>query len=147
MKILGVLAALMCANAAFAGTTIRYESVTFRETSAWVPANKTCVRGGYIFHKTKSTLPVCVDVSNGDDSRCEWVEKAIIPQPVVDSNFVRYVGGNSKGDYMTPVTYTLDQSVKNIYEVRSNSNGSDTERVIGTYKIPACKTAEDIDAL
>lgn len=146
MKILGVLAALMCANAAFAGT-VRYESVTFREMGAWVPANKTCVRGGYIFHKTKSTLPVCVETGSGDSSKCEYVEKAIIPQPVVDSNFVRYVGGNSEGKYTTPVTYTVDQSVKNIYEVTRTSGDRETERVIGTYKIPACKTAEDIDAL
>jgi len=144
MKILGLLAVLLTATTASAASSIVYESVTFRESAMWVPADKTCVRGGYIYHKTRTTLPVCVDVNS---SQCEMVEKAIIPQPVIDPNFVRYEGGNDEGAGEYPVTYTVDQSTRKIFEVRSNNSGSDVQKVIGTYTIPACRTADDIDAL
>ena len=50
MKILGLLAVLLTATTASAASSIVYESVTFRESAMWVPADKTCVRGGYIYH-------------------------------------------------------------------------------------------------
>jgi hypothetical protein len=126
----------------------RVESVIFAGSSMFVPANKTCISNGYIFHKTKTALPVRVCEGNSDsDSNCKWVAKAIVPQPV-KGTFVRYENcqedSNGNARNCKAVAYTLDQSKKSIISYRNDNDSTGT--VIGTYVIPACKTAAKVPA-
>ena len=141
-----ILAAALVLSASASASSIRYGSVTFRKSSMWVPANKTCVKNGYIFHKTKTALPVEVcEGTSESENNCPIVMKAIIPQPVVDT-FVRYedCSGSEDDRNCTAVPYTVNQSSVNVYSV--SSGDSETETVIGRYTIPACANTPDVDA-
>jgi hypothetical protein len=137
---------LVSASALASGPYTRVESVIFAGSSMYVPANKTCISNGFIFHKTKTTLPVRVcEGASDSESACKLVEKAIVPQPV-KGTFVRYENcqGRDQDRNCTAVAYTLDQSKKSIISYRNDDDAGGT--IIGTYVIPACKTAAKVPA-
>ena len=124
--------ATFAASSLYAGT-LRYESVHFKDSSAWVPANRTCIHRGYIHKKRGNTVKVCVDNQGGNG--CKLVNKKLIPQPVVDI-FYRKKCSNSSESSCKLVPYKLDQSRKKVYRVSGGDSGAET--FAGYYQIPAC---------
>ena len=137
MKVLLLMAALF--TTAAANADLRYESVTFRASSAWVPANKTCIKDGNIYRKAGMSVTVCA--SEKENGQCtKYAQKALAPQPVVDTYTV-CVSEKENGTCTEYGTLTSNQSVKNVYK-----SAGDKEVVVGKYKIPACATAGSVSA-
>ena len=135
MKTLMIIASILIAGTAMAGEYTDYGRITFQKASTWVPANKVCSQGGFLYHKTKEF--VAVDYCDDDNNNCKTVYKALV-QPV---NSTRQRCSKMEDDECvawTTVSFVQGTVKADVYESMSALHDDEAPKSSFSYTVDAC---------
>lgn len=144
MKALLLVASLFVSAAAFAGEYTAYQGIIFQEASATIPANKVCIKGDVLLHKTKEFAKIVNCEESGNNCSIYYRR---LEQPV-SSTAQRCKAGVSGSDSKYGCkgadleSYALVQGpVVKTYKYRSYNDLLDRKnpRSTGTYTIESCR--------
>ncbi len=135
MKTLLVLLMTLSFNMGFAKDYVSYGSIHFQSAATWVPAQKVCQDGGYLFHKKKASIAVEYCDDRGDN--CKVVYKKL--KQKMNSTRQRcsfYQGGNCK-KYIT-VPYIQGTTKAKVYSTQQDMTEDRNPIDRFDYTVDAC---------
>ncbi len=142
MKALLLALSLVSASAFGAGEFTTYSKVIFQSASTYVPSNKVCTAGGYIYHKTKAAISFeqCSGGSN-DRANCVIVTRPLVqPMQSTAQRCAQFTGHDDKNCARWE-TYALNQGVTGkmlSYSSRKSFEDGDAAAKVTAFAIPAC---------
>lgn len=145
MKNLIAIAALVLAGSAFAGEYTNYSRVLFQSASTWVPANKVCQANGFLYHKTKDSIP-SYECTGSNDSSCTVVGYKPLVQPMNSAKDVCVEFRSDRCVAYAPTAFDQTTYTVSVYSSYSAFDKNSTPKSQATYAFPACKGTGEVIA-
>ncbi len=144
MKTLIFLATIFASTIVMAGNYEVYGRIHFQKASTWVPANKVCQQGGYLYHKTKDYVTnYCTERDKAEG--CEANPVALV-QPMMSSKTVCVESNRSTCTKSAVRPY--NQGTVTVKVFASQAAWENDQYPVDTYKytVDSCGSAPGVPA-